>query len=78
LIEAPVDEARSFARSGPHPLADIASAAVGTAPAFKRMSAGIAPLQSAGQDEVSILDSRRSAAALEQTMAGAVIVDPQM
>jgi UDP-3-O-[3-hydroxymyristoyl] glucosamine N-acyltransferase len=35
-------------------------------------------LQSAGQDEVSILDSRRSAAALEQTMAGAVIVDPQM
>lgn len=71
-------DARFFARSGPHPLADITSAAVGTAPAIKRMFAGVAPLQSAGQDEVSFLDNRRYASALEQTMAGAVIVHPQM
>jgi UDP-3-O-[3-hydroxymyristoyl] glucosamine N-acyltransferase len=42
------------------------------------MFAGVAPLQSAGQDEVSFLDNRRYAAALERTMAGAVIVHPQM
>jgi UDP-3-O-[3-hydroxymyristoyl] glucosamine N-acyltransferase len=78
LIESPMGDARFFARSGPHALADIASAAAGTAPAVERMFAGIAPLQSAGQGEVSFLDNRRYAAALEQTMAGAVIVHPQM
>jgi len=78
LIEAPMGDARFFARSGPHALADIASAAEGTAPAVERMFAGVAPLQSARQDQVSFLDNRRYAAALEQTMAGAVIVHPQM
>ena len=39
---------------------------------------GVAPLQTAGQDEVSFLDNRRDAAAFEQTRAGAVIVHPQM
>jgi UDP-3-O-[3-hydroxymyristoyl] glucosamine N-acyltransferase len=51
---------------------------LGTAPAIKRMFAGVAPLQSAGQDEVSLLDNRRYAAAPERTMAGAVIVHQQM
>jgi UDP-3-O-[3-hydroxymyristoyl] glucosamine N-acyltransferase len=78
LIEAPMGDARFFRRSGPYTLEDIASAATGTAPAIKRMFAGVAPLHSAGQDEVSFLDNRRYAAALEQTMAGAVIVHPQM
>lgn len=78
MTEAPMGDARFFTRSGPYALADIASAAVGTAPASKRMFAGVAPLQSAGQDEVSFLDNKRYAAALEKTMAGAVIVHPQM
>ena len=78
MIEAPMGDARFFSRSGPHALADIASAAVGTAPAIDRMFNGVAPLQSAGQDEVSFLDNGRYAAALERTMAGAVIVHPQM
>jgi UDP-3-O-[3-hydroxymyristoyl] glucosamine N-acyltransferase len=42
------------------------------------MFAGVAPLQSAGPDKVSFLENRRYAAALEQTMAGAVIVHPEM
>lgn len=71
-------DARFFVRSGPHALADIASTAVGTAPLLERMFTGVAPLQSAGPDEVSFLDNRRYAGALEQTMAGAVIVHPQM
>jgi UDP-3-O-[3-hydroxymyristoyl] glucosamine N-acyltransferase len=38
----------------------------------------VAPLQSAGPAEVSFLDNRRYASALEQTSAGAVIVHPDM
>ena len=78
MAEAPMGDARFFARAGPYPLADIAGAAVGTAPVIDRMFSGVAPLHSAGQNEVSFLDNRRYAAALEQTMAGAVIVHPQM
>jgi UDP-3-O-[3-hydroxymyristoyl] glucosamine N-acyltransferase len=78
LTEASMGDPRFFARTGPCALADIAHAAVGTAPAIERMFVGVAPLQSAGPDEVSFLDNRRYAAALQQTMAGAVIVHPQM
>ena len=78
MIDAPMGDARFFARSGPHALAEIANAAVGTAPAIERMFAGVAPLQSARQDEVSFLDNKRYATALEHTTAGAVIVHPQM
>ena len=48
MIEAPMGDARFFARSSPHPLAAIATAAGGTAPAIERMFCGVAPLQSAG------------------------------
>jgi UDP-3-O-[3-hydroxymyristoyl] glucosamine N-acyltransferase len=71
-------DARFFARSSPHALTDIAAAAEGKAPALERMFAGVGPLQSAGPDQVSFLDNRRYALALEQTMAGAVIVHPEM
>lgn len=71
-------DARFFARSSPHALTDIAIAAEGKAPAIEKMFAGVAPLQSARPDEVSFLDNRRYATALEQTMAGAVIVHPEM
>ena len=37
-----------------------------------------APLQSAGPNEVSFLDNQRYASALDQTLAGAVIVHPDM
>ena len=39
---------------------------------------GVAPLQTAGPNEVSFLDNRRYVSALEQTLAGAVIVHPDM
>ena len=39
---------------------------------------GVAPLQTAGRNEVSFLDNRRYASALDQTLAGAVIVHPDM
>jgi UDP-3-O-[3-hydroxymyristoyl] glucosamine N-acyltransferase len=71
-------DARFFARNSPHALATIATTAKGTAPAIERSFCGVAPLQSAGPDQVSFLDNRRYAAALERTLAGAVIVHPDM
>ena len=51
----------SLPEAAPHALADIAIAAGGTAPAIERTFAGVAPLQSAGPDQVSFLDNRRYA-----------------
>src|SRR5580658_2114635 len=42
------------------------------------MLAGVAPLQTAGADQVSFLDNRKYATALAATGAGAVIVHPDM
>lgn len=69
---------RFFARSGPHPVAAVAAACGAPAPATARMLRGVAPLQTAGPDDVSFLDNRRYAPALEQTRAGAVIVHPAL
>jgi UDP-3-O-[3-hydroxymyristoyl] glucosamine N-acyltransferase len=71
-------DVRFFARSGSHALADVALAAEGSAPATALMLTGVAPLQTAGPTEVSFLDNRRYASALERTAAGAVIVHPEM
>ena len=73
-----VGDARFYARCGPYSLAEVAAAAGGTAPRLDWVLAGIAPLQAAGSDEVSFLDNKRYATALEQTRAGAVIVHPDM
>ena len=71
-------DARFYARTGPHALAAIATVAHGTTLAIEKAFSGVAPLQSAGPDQVSFLDNRRYARALEMTMAGAVIVHPNM
>lgn len=67
---------RFFVRTGPHALADIAALLGTTARAPERLISGIAPLQSAGPEDVSFLDNRRYAPLLESTKAGAVIVHP--
>ena len=65
---------RFFARTGPHSLIAVAEAAGCPAPDGDRLLHGIAPLQTAGPDEVSFLDNRKYAAELSKTRAGAVIV----
>jgi UDP-3-O-[3-hydroxymyristoyl] glucosamine N-acyltransferase len=58
----------------------VAAAAVGEIvppEAEALIFAGIAPLQIAGPTEISFLDNRRYAAALDATKAGAVIVHPE-
>ncbi len=74
----PTGDARFFARSGPHALATVATAANGSARTADLMLTGVAPLQTAGPQEVSFLDNRRYAPELERTAAGAVIVHPEM
>ena len=69
---------RFFQRTGPHSLAAVADAAGATAPPRMIMLVGVAPLQTAAPDQVSFLDNRKYAAALDETRAGAVIVHPDM
>ncbi|MDE5452718.1 UDP-3-O-(3-hydroxymyristoyl)glucosamine N-acyltransferase [Bradyrhizobium sp. CSA112] len=78
MVEATLGNARFFRRSGPYSLAVVASTAHGVADELELLLEGVAPLQTAGSNEVSFLDNRRYASALDQTSAGAVIVHPDM
>jgi UDP-3-O-[3-hydroxymyristoyl] glucosamine N-acyltransferase len=78
MAEATLGDARFFRRCGPFPLAVVASTARGIASDVELVLEGIAPLQTAGPKEVSFLDNRRYASALDQTLAGAVIVHPDI
>ncbi len=78
MDKAAIGDPRFFGRSGPHPLAVVAQAAGGTVREVDLLIEGLAPLQTAGPNEVSFLDNRRYKSALMQTLAGAVIVHPDM
>ena len=78
MVEAALGNARFFRRRGPYPLAVVASTARGVADELELLLEGVAPLQMAGPNEVSFMDNRRYASALDQTSAGAVIVHPDM
>jgi UDP-3-O-[3-hydroxymyristoyl] glucosamine N-acyltransferase len=78
MIQVSIGDARFFARTGPHPLIAVARAAAGRIADVDMLITGIAPLQTARSSEVSFLDNRRYAGALEETSAGAVIVHPEM
>ena len=79
---AAAGDPRFFGRTGPHPLAAVAAAALGEVradgDAAVRRLHGIAPLQSAGPGEVSFIDNRKYADVLRSTQAGAVIVHPDL
>ena len=78
MIQKLIGDPRFFARSGPHSLATVAETAGAAAPSIDLLLTGVAPLQTAEPDEVSFLDNRRYAPALEKTLAGAVIIHPDM
>jgi UDP-3-O-[3-hydroxymyristoyl] glucosamine N-acyltransferase len=69
---------RFYTRSGPHSLAAVVDAAEAVSAPRRLMLSGVAPLQTAGPDEVSFLDNRKYLDALGTTQAGAVIVRPDM
>ena len=78
MVEAILGDSRFFRRSGPYSLAVVANAARGVVDELELLLQGVAPLQTAGRNEVSFLDNRRYASALDRTSAGAVIVHPDM
>src|SRR6516225_7296131 len=78
MVEATLGNSRFFRRSGPFPLAVVASTARGVVEQVELLLEGVAPLQTAGPNEVSFLDNRRYVSSLEHTLAGAVIVHPDM
>jgi UDP-3-O-[3-hydroxymyristoyl] glucosamine N-acyltransferase len=78
MVKATLGDARFFRRSGPYPLAVVTDRARGIADDLELLLEGVAPLQTAGPNEVSFLDNPRYASALDQTLAGAVIVRPAM
>jgi len=59
-------------------VAELALAVGATCPDSKTMLSGVAPLQCAGISDVSFLDSRRYSRLLQNTSAGAVIVEPAL
>ena len=70
---------RFFQRSGPHTLEAVAKAAGGSLDrAHALILDGVAPLQTAGPNQVSFLDNRQYADLLATTHAGAVIVHPDL
>jgi UDP-3-O-[3-hydroxymyristoyl] glucosamine N-acyltransferase len=77
-LDALPGDPRFFARTGPHALAAVADAANGQAPPRRMMLSGVAPLQTAGPEQVSFLDNKRYLPALAKTQAGAVIVHPDL
>ena len=78
MVQVTMGNERFFRRSGPYPLAVVASAARGVANELELLLEGVAPLQTAGPNEVSFLDNRRYVSALDETLAGAVIIHPDM
>jgi len=78
MIQDSPGDAQFYRRQGPFSLADIAIAANGRASKSDRMLTGLAPLHSAGPNDVSFLSSSRYVSALGLTNAGAVIVHPDM
>jgi UDP-3-O-[3-hydroxymyristoyl] glucosamine N-acyltransferase len=78
MVESVTGNARFFNRRGPFSLGIVAGAARGIADELDLLLEGLAPLQTAGPNEVSFLDNQRYASALDRTLAGAVIVHPNM
>jgi UDP-3-O-[3-hydroxymyristoyl] glucosamine N-acyltransferase len=77
--DAATGDPRFFARSGPFTLERIAreiGAGINAADPAARFT-GVAPLQSAGPEQVSFLSNRRYAGLLPQTRAGAVILQAE-
>ena len=77
-MSASAGDPRFFHRTGPHPLAVVASVAGGQVADRKLMLTGVAPLQTAGPEHVSFLDNRQYLPLLADTQAGAVIVHPDL
>jgi UDP-3-O-[3-hydroxymyristoyl] glucosamine N-acyltransferase len=79
LVDPIAGDPRFFERRGPHSLARIAEAAgIALDGEGPTLFEGVAPLQHAGPHQVSFLSNRRYEAALAETRAGAVLIEPAL
>lgn len=72
---------RFFVRQGPFPLgrlAEVAGAELGGASDPDRVFTDVAPLETAGPDDLSFLDNRRYVTAFESSKAGACLIAPDL
>jgi len=69
-------DARFFQRTGPHSLSSMAALIGAELIGADKQIQAVAPLQTAGPEDVSFLDNRRYANELAATKAGAVILHP--
>ncbi len=80
MVQPVAGDPRFFRRAGPFPLSHILETIGESASglAESRSFVGIAPLQTAGPDEVSFLTNRQYRQALAETRAGAVLLEPEL
>jgi UDP-3-O-[3-hydroxymyristoyl] glucosamine N-acyltransferase len=80
LVQPVVGDPRFFQRAGPFPLSRIAET-IGEGAAGlpeERLFSGVAPLQTAGPEQISFLTNRQYGEELAKTRAGAVLLDPSL
>jgi UDP-3-O-[3-hydroxymyristoyl] glucosamine N-acyltransferase len=73
-----IADGRFYRRRGPFSAAEVARAIGAPCPGSQAMLSGVAPLQHAGASDISFLDSARYKRLLEDTSAGAVVVEPAL
>jgi len=80
MSDSVLGDPRFFDRAGPYELSDLAASIqaelLRPELCFGKRLTGVAPLQTATPDQVSVLHNPRYASELEQTRAGVVIVKP--
>ena len=72
-----IGDSRFYRRQGPFSVAEVASLIGAPCPGSNAMISGVAPLQCAGASDISFLDNARYERLLQDTGAGAVIVEPR-
>jgi UDP-3-O-[3-hydroxymyristoyl] glucosamine N-acyltransferase len=80
LVDPIAGDPRFFGRAGPFMLGRIAEMIGETADGLpaERLFSGVAPLQTAGPEQISFLTNRQYGEALGETRAGAVVLDPKL
>ena len=73
-----IADSRFYRRRGPFSAAEVATAIGSPCPRSQAMFSGVAPLQHASASDISFLDGARYKRLLQDTSAGAVVVEPAL
>ena len=80
MVHPVAGDPRFFRRAGPFPLSHIAETIGESAEGLPiaRLFGGVAPLHTAGPEQISFLTNRQYGPILAETRAGAVVLDPKL